>query len=155
MYLSIYFGFNSFPRLSRAIYQISRPNVNCQFRGCTCGYLDNYKKHRTKLLREHGKQRADDYKLTVYTTWQISFEKLSPEAATFLQLCAFMHHDGIFEEIFRKATTTTFVGAPSSATNFLCNFLDANRKWDTTRFLDMTNELQRYSLINFQHVNKV
>ncbi|KAF8224414.1 hypothetical protein L208DRAFT_1410248 [Tricholoma matsutake] len=59
----------------------------------------------------------------VYTTWQISFEQLSSEAATFLQLCAFMHHDGISEEMFRKATSTTFEKVPSSATDFLHNFL--------------------------------
>ena len=92
------------------------------------GYLDSYKKHRTKLLREHGTQRADDYKWTVYTTWQISFEKLSSEAATFLQLCACIHHDGISEEIFRRAATTTFEEVPSLATDFLHSFLDTNEE---------------------------
>jgi hypothetical protein len=119
------------------------------------GYLDNYKKHRMKLLREHGIQRADGYEWTVYTTWQIGFEKLSSEAATFLRLCAFMHHDGISEDIFRKATATMSKKVPSPATDFLRNFLDANQEWDTTRFLDMTNELRRYSLIDFEHLNKV
>src|ERR1700733_13114268 len=110
--------------------------------GDISGYLENYRKHRTKLLREHGRQRADGYEWTVYTTWQISVEKLSSKAVTFLQLCAFMHHDGISEEIFRKATTTRmFKKAPSPATDFLSNFLDADQEWDTRRFLDMTNEL--------------
>ncbi|KAF8237639.1 hypothetical protein L208DRAFT_1389082, partial [Tricholoma matsutake] len=62
-----------------------------------------------------------------YTTWQISFKKLSSKAATFLQLCAFMHHDGISEETFRKVTAMTFKKVPSSATDFLCNFLDVNQ----------------------------
>jgi tetratricopeptide (TPR) repeat protein len=107
-----------------------------------------------KLLQEHGRQRADGYEWTVYTTWQISFEKLSSKAASFLQLCAFMHHDGISEEIFRTATATTFENIPSSATDFLCNFQNGNQ-WDTARFLDVTNKLRKYSLIDFDHVNKV
>ncbi|KAF8224697.1 hypothetical protein L208DRAFT_1409742 [Tricholoma matsutake] len=103
----------------------------------------------------HGQQRVDGYEWMVYTTWQISFEKLSSKAATFLQLCAFMHHDGISDETFRKATATSFKKILSSATDFLHNFLHVNQEWDTTHFLDMTNELQRYSLIDFEHVNKV
>jgi hypothetical protein len=91
------------------------------FSGDVSGYLDNYKKHRTKLLREYGIKRVGGYELPAYTTWQISFEKLIPKAATFLQLCAFMHHDDISEEIFRKATTARFKNA---ATYFLSNFLD-------------------------------
>jgi len=68
--------------------------------GNLSGYLDIYKKRHMKLLQEHGRQRADNYKWTVYTTWHISLEKLSSVAVTFLQLCAFMHHDGISEEVF-------------------------------------------------------
>jgi hypothetical protein len=136
-------------------------------------YLDNFKKHRTKILREHGKQRADDYEWTVYTTWQISFDKLSSKAATFLRICAFMHHDGISEEIFRRAAVRASKNTPSSATgflrnlrnkvrkdpsgsakNFLSNFLDVNQDWDTMRVLEVTNQLRSYSLIDFEPVNK-
>jgi hypothetical protein len=37
------------------------------------------------------------------TTWAISYEKLSKQAATFLNVCAFLHHDGITEAIFQNA----------------------------------------------------
>src|SRR5262245_50904238 len=69
------------------------------------GYLGQYKKRRMKLLEGREVQRSDDYKLTVYTTWQISFEKLSERAVKFLQLCAFLHRDNIREEIFARAAT--------------------------------------------------
>jgi hypothetical protein len=66
-------------------------------------YLQIYRKHRTALLEHRHIQRTTDYKWTVYTTWQISFEKLTSRAATFLQLCAFLHHKGIPTEIFQMA----------------------------------------------------
>ncbi|KAF8224686.1 hypothetical protein L208DRAFT_1409724 [Tricholoma matsutake] len=141
--------------LAESIIKTLQAGAYILMSGNISGYLDNYKKHCTKLLREHGRQRVDGYEWMVYTTWQISFEKLSSKAATFLQLCAFMHHDGIAEETFRKATAMSFKKIPSSATDFLCNFPDVNQEWDTTCFLDMTNELWRYSLIDFEHVNKI
>src|SRR6267154_5206806 len=84
------------------------------------GYLDSYRRRHITLLQEHGIQTTDDYKWTVYTTWQISFESLKAAAITFLQLCAFMHHDGISEEIFRNAAATRLNKVP---TDFLDNFL--------------------------------
>ena len=48
----------------------------------------------------------DGYDWTIYTTWQLSFERLrthSVQAATFLQYCVFLHHDGISQAIFQNA----------------------------------------------------
>jgi len=121
------------------------------------GYLDSYRRRRIMLLQEHGVQTTDDYKWTVYTTWQISFESLKASAVTavtFLQLCAFMHHDGISEEIFKNAATG-LNQVPKEAMDFLDNFLDIHHHWDPTLFLNMTNDLRRYSLIDFDNTNKV
>ena len=68
--------------------------------GNLSSYLELYNKHRLKLLKEHGRQRLDNYELTVSTTWQISVDKLSSEATMFLRVCGFMHYDGISEEKF-------------------------------------------------------
>ena len=50
-------------------------------------------------------QKTDDYKWTVYTTWSISFKRLSAQSTMFLQLCAYLHHDGISESIFQNAAS--------------------------------------------------
>src|SRR6267154_428749 len=119
------------------------------------GYLDSYRRRHITLLQEHGIQTTDDYKWTVYTTWQISFESLKAPAVTFLQLCAFMHHDGISEEIFSNAAATILNEVPREAADFVDNFLDIHRHWDPALFLNMTNDLGRYSLIDFDNANKV
>ncbi|KAJ7641796.1 P-loop containing nucleoside triphosphate hydrolase protein [Roridomyces roridus] len=71
---------------------------------CLINYLLIYRKNKEELLQQHPDQAHDNYEWTVYTTWQISFEKLSPVAAHFLQLCALLHHSKIPESIFAKAT---------------------------------------------------
>ena len=73
-----------------------------------CGldrYLELYRERRGAILEEYGDivQKIDDYNGTVYTTWSISFKRLSAQSAMFLQLCAYLHHEGISEAIFRNA----------------------------------------------------
>ncbi len=67
--------------------------------------------NKGQLLSEEPTQTHHEYAWTVYTTWQMSFDKLSQPAAMFLQLSSFLHQDGILEEIFSRAATYTF---PSS-----------------------------------------
>ncbi|KAJ7819663.1 hypothetical protein B0H13DRAFT_2292150 [Mycena leptocephala] len=49
---------------------------------CLHRYLSIYSQNRAKLLSQHSVQSHDDYRWTVYTTWQISFEQLSKAAAS-------------------------------------------------------------------------
>ncbi|KAF7366859.1 FabD/lysophospholipase-like protein [Mycena sanguinolenta] len=66
-------------------------------------YLDLFLQNRTELLKKKSSQQHDDYAWAVYTTWEMSFSKLSFFAAMFLQLCAFLHWDNISEDIFSRA----------------------------------------------------
>ncbi|KAJ7863921.1 hypothetical protein B0H13DRAFT_1899392 [Mycena leptocephala] len=59
--------------------------------------------NRARLLKEKPAQTQDGYAFTVYTTWEISFKCLSKPAAQLLQLCSFLHHEGITETIFSRA----------------------------------------------------
>ena len=68
-------------------------------------YLELYRERRGGILEEYNVQQNDDYKWTVYTTWSISFRRLSAQSVRFLQLCAYLHHDGISEAIFRNAAS--------------------------------------------------
>ncbi|KAJ7800085.1 P-loop containing nucleoside triphosphate hydrolase protein [Mycena olivaceomarginata] len=117
-------------------------------------YLDLYAKNRAELLKKKAAQSHDDYTWTVYTTWQMSFDRLSKAAAMFLQLCSFLHQEGISEEIFRWAATYNFsCSGPSkeelrTALDFLSQFLQPSGEWDPLAFLKLANELKAYSLIN-------
>ena len=80
-------------------------------------YLELYRERRKEILEEYrdSVQKMDDYKWTVYTTWTISFKRLSAQSATFLRICAYLHHDGISEAIFRNAALNTTTDGPSSS----------------------------------------
>ncbi|KAJ7921544.1 P-loop containing nucleoside triphosphate hydrolase protein, partial [Mycena leptocephala] len=124
-------------------------------------YLELYMKNRARLLREKPAQTHDDYSWTVYTTWQMSFDKLTQPAAMFLQLCSFLHREGISEDIFSRAVTYDFPSwGPSKKelekpSEFLSYFLTPTGKWDPISFLKLTNEIKAYSLISFDSESKV
>ncbi|KAJ7817142.1 P-loop containing nucleoside triphosphate hydrolase protein [Mycena leptocephala] len=129
--------------------------------GALDSYLDIYRKNRAQLLSEKPAQSHDNYAWTVYTTWQMSFEQLSQPAAMFLQLCSFLHRDGILEDIFSRATTYSFRQAIPSREElkkpleFLAQFLEPSGEWDTLRFLKVTNEIKAYSLMTFDPNRKM
>ncbi|KAJ7433393.1 hypothetical protein FB451DRAFT_1380355 [Mycena latifolia] len=124
-------------------------------------YLGLYAHHRAQLLSQKPIQSHDNYAWTVYTTWQISFDRLSDQAKAFLKLCSCLHYQGIREEIFKNATNYTLEPSGSSKEELerplqlLSQFLGPSGAWDPLCFLDITNELRAYSLINFDPENKI
>ncbi|KAJ6547782.1 hypothetical protein DFH09DRAFT_1505737 [Mycena vulgaris] len=123
--------------------------------GALSSYLKLYSENQARLLSEPPDQSHDDYAQTVYTTWQISFERLSKPAATLLQLCSFLHHNGISEEIFSRASLYDFPSnGPSreelqDPLEFLSQFSGPSGVWDSLYFMDMINEITAYSLASF------
>ncbi|KAJ7703634.1 hypothetical protein B0H17DRAFT_922231, partial [Mycena rosella] len=119
------------------------------------GYLALYAINKTRLLSQRAAQSHDDYAWTVYTTWQISFDQLSQQAKTFLQLCSFLHYQGISEGIFRNAAGYKFgMSSPSKEElqmplDVLSQFSDPSGNWDPLCFMDVTSEIRAYSLITF------
>ncbi|KAJ7819157.1 hypothetical protein B0H13DRAFT_2453612 [Mycena leptocephala] len=114
-----------------------------------------------QLLSEKPAQSHDNYAWTVYTTWQMSFDQLSPLAAIFLQLCSFLHWDGIPEDIFSRAAAYKFQQVIPSREelkkplDFLAQFSEPAGEWDTLRFLKVTNEIKAYSLMTFDPERKM
>ncbi|KAJ7479562.1 hypothetical protein FB451DRAFT_162294 [Mycena latifolia] len=120
-------------------------------------YLDLYERmfKRIQLLNQRPSQ--SDYEWSVYTTWQISFEKVSKQAAYLLQLCSFLHHEAITEEIFKQAAFYELTPeGPTEADlreplEFLAQFHDpTGSRWDSMKFIGLTDELGCFSLIEFQ-----
>ncbi|KAJ7765237.1 P-loop containing nucleoside triphosphate hydrolase protein [Mycena metata] len=85
--------------------------------------------NQARLLSEKPAQSHDRYAWTVYTTWQMSFDRLTPPAAMFLQHCSFLHYNGISEEIFSYASKYQFYS--NEALEFLSHFMEPTREWDS------------------------
>jgi len=73
-------------------------------------YCGIYSRRRKELLSTLHVQTSDDYKYTVYTTWEVSvkmIEDMSDEtsrnAIELLQVFCFFHYDGISEDILKEA----------------------------------------------------
>ena len=77
-------------------------------------YLDRYAQHRQVLLGDPTFKGASNYGRAVYGTWNMSFTAISgmgtaaaESALVILQTFAFLHHDNIAEEIFKRAAEAT------------------------------------------------
>ncbi|KAJ7789138.1 P-loop containing nucleoside triphosphate hydrolase protein [Mycena olivaceomarginata] len=127
---------------------------------CLFQYLSIYRRNHAKLLSQHAVQSHDDYKWTVYTTWEISFRQLSKAAARFLQLCSLLHHNSIPEAIFEHAAAWTGNNheqedqAVWDAKEFLHTFMSDSGTWDAQHFMDILSEIQGYSLMESDTVRE-
>ncbi|KAJ7870695.1 hypothetical protein B0H13DRAFT_2280569 [Mycena leptocephala] len=149
------------PANERMAAEIVKAGAFISQSGTLNSYLDIYRKNRAQLLSEKPAQSHDNYAQTVYTTWQMSFDQLSPPAAMFLQLCSFLHWDGISEDIFSRAATYRFRQvipsreALEKPLEFLGQFTESAGEWDSLCFLKLTNEIKAYSLISFDPEGKM
>ncbi|QRV80912.1 nephrocystin-3 protein [Ceratobasidium sp. AG-Ba] len=107
---------------------------------------------------------AEEYSKTVYTTWMMSYERLSPRAKEMLCLLAYLHHDMIKREMFKRAaanlerepilpTESVGEGNLHYVKNYLTSFLDSEKHWDANNFSTLVDELISYSLIDYDRVN--
>ncbi|KAJ7290549.1 hypothetical protein C8J57DRAFT_1445391 [Mycena rebaudengoi] len=117
-------------------------------------YLTLYEQNRTQLLSKLPAQSHDKYAWSVYNTWDISFNCLGPLPAKFLQICSFLHHEGISEAIFSNAAnykwhslgpTEDQIKQPHE---FLDKLLTQSGTWDQLHFTEIITEIRGYSLIN-------
>ncbi|KAJ7728721.1 P-loop containing nucleoside triphosphate hydrolase protein [Mycena metata] len=70
-------------------------------------YLALYSQNREQLIKEQTTQSYSDYEWPMYITFQMSFDRLSASATMFLQLCSFLHQEGISEDILAEQQTTS------------------------------------------------
>ncbi|KAJ7073181.1 hypothetical protein C8F01DRAFT_1225887 [Mycena amicta] len=120
-------------------------------------FIPIYQQNKTKILSRIPDQSSGDYKLTVYTTWQMSFAQLSSKAAQFLQLCSFIHFEGIREDIFQRAADYKPDDGPldptpeelTSSFEFLQQFRTAHTEWDGLAFEEMMSDICGYSLMTW------
>ncbi|KAJ7209090.1 P-loop containing nucleoside triphosphate hydrolase protein [Mycena rebaudengoi] len=120
-------------------------------RGKLSGYLKLYQNHRDQLLQHAEIQRQNQYGLAVYATWNLSYKKLSSPGRTMLQICSSLHHEGILEQMFEKASMSQEDLDDSELQREVTQLLTALGKqdgiWDSFVFHGVMGELESYSLI--------
>jgi len=73
-------------------------------------YLDFYASHRKQILSNRPVQGTDQYRYTIYTTWEVSFRMIekqgteeAADAIQVLHIFAFLHFDQVPASIFERA----------------------------------------------------
>lgn len=126
---------------------------------CTLNdYCTEYSRHRKQLLDRPLVQAATDYEHTVYSTWEVSIEKmtkLSHEAAKYaielLNFFSVLHFEGISEQILEKAWKHSKMNKPSAwvKAHILPILKQAGSdNWDPQPFREAISLLSSFSLIH-------
>jgi hypothetical protein len=91
--------------------------------------------------------------LAVYATWKLSYDKLGSSAKTLLQILSFLHHEGITEEIFKRASlsrnTLNDLDLQIQVDKLLSEIGKENSNWDSLLFQKLIGDIKSYSLIEF------
>ncbi|KAH8823528.1 hypothetical protein DL96DRAFT_1819218 [Flagelloscypha sp. PMI_526] len=120
-------------------------------------YLPIYMQNRKRLLEDKSIQTTDDYEHTVYTTWTISFNKLSHDAALLLRLLSYMHHESVpcrlFEYAWSMFEEAREGAVPPIVVAFLSSFTAVDSTWDVLRFRQLIGEILSFSLVEFNAIN--
>ncbi|KAG9087626.1 hypothetical protein FS749_002796 [Ceratobasidium sp. UAMH 11750] len=127
-----------------------------------------YRASRGRLLEEYDQHvpKIDNYKLTVYATWRVSYERLDPHDQQLYNTMAFMHHDHISEDMFRLAAlglrqyksalslSEEELSRKQIVSEMLAHYQTTDQDWDKAAFLKSIDGLQAYSLVTFDTANK-
>ncbi|CAE7116685.1 unnamed protein product [Rhizoctonia solani] len=132
-------------------------------------YRSLFLSQRRRMLEEHKHlpevAKLDERGDTVYTTWRMCYDQLKPESREMLWLIAYLHYDGISEEVFKRASqnmhSKTYPLPPTNAEThsrvyaqqYLSGFIDSDRRWDAVQFARVMDDLTSYSLIQFDRTN--
>ena len=121
-------------------------------------YCAIYSRRRQELLSQRAVQGEEDYRYTVYTTWEVSrkmIEEMPSEVARdaigLLKIFSFLHYDGISEVIFRRAwenmrSTTSSDWMRSHQSDIILR--QTSQEWDVYPFRAAVSLLLTFSLIS-------
>ena len=121
-------------------------------------YLEVYQEHYDKLLQTKEIQKEDEYGLAVYATWKLSYDKLGSSAKTLLQMLSCLHHEGITEEIFKRASISfesmDDLDLQIQVVKLLSDIGKENSEWNSLVFQEIIGDIKAYSLIEFDDQNE-
>ncbi|KAJ3890541.1 P-loop containing nucleoside triphosphate hydrolase protein, partial [Lentinula edodes] len=122
---------------------------------CLLTYSSRLKSQRRQLMERKLTQFRDKYQLSVYATWNLSWNMLSEKSQKLLEICSHLHHEKIPRQLFEKAITrinSAFLPlGPSKAVDearaLLKNFVQHDMQWDDIHFDEIVSEATSYSLL--------
>ena len=128
-------------------------------------YCALYARRRKELLNQKAIQSGNDYRYTVYTTWEVSrrmIEEISNEAGRdaleLLQMFSFLHYEGISEEIFSRAY---YALQNSRQSDWILSYLpriilrQSHKEWDLDDLRTAISVLLSFSLIYRDKENRI
>ena len=114
--------------------------------------------HCDKLLQIKEVQGQDQYGLAVYATWKLSYGQLGLSARTMLQVFSMLHHEGIMEDIFEKASLSQKqledFSLQIEVTELLTHLGKQDSTWNSLVFQKVIGEIRSYSLLEFDSQNQ-
>jgi len=114
--------------------------------------------HRDQMLQIKEVQGQDHYGLAVYMTWKLSYDQLGSSARSLLQLCSMLHHEGITEDIFERASLSLEqlddLNLQIQVTELLTHLGKQNSTWNSFVFQQVMGEIRAYSLLEFDSENQ-
>nr|GAT42768.1 predicted protein [Mycena chlorophos] len=124
-------------------------------------YLLMLREKKNQLMAQKPHQTDSGYHFPLYGTWRLSFDMLSSAAQRLLQICSLLYHDGIMEDILKRAGTTQVFEDPDDSeeavedekiayemsSTILQPFLDEMGQWNTDIFEQAMAEICGYSLM--------
>ncbi|KIK54615.1 hypothetical protein GYMLUDRAFT_264517 [Collybiopsis luxurians FD-317 M1] len=118
---------------------------------CLTTYLQKLEKHQLVLMSKKLPQSVDKYPLSIYATWNLSWDKLNEACKTFLQICSCFHYEGITRELFQRALDNfqTENGETLAASPLLGTLSSHQFEWDELEMDEMIETISSYSLISF------
>jgi len=109
------------------------------------------------LLQNEETQGQDPYELTLYSTWRLSYDKLDAPARSLLQICSLLHHEGISEELFKKASLSQLdlqdLELQEESTKLLNQLGKQDSGWSSWTFQKVVKGLRSHSLIEYDTQN--
>ncbi|QRV81252.1 patatin-like phospholipase protein [Ceratobasidium sp. AG-Ba] len=136
---------------------------------CTIGqYRDLLVQRQPQVLQAYSRWSGGENEIEwrAYTAWYMNYILLSTNAQQLLQLMAFMHHEYIIEDTFRRAAIESkiYERAPSATesrteaqlylTAFLQPYLSSTGLWDSDAFMSTMSELLCYFLVDYDAENR-
>ncbi|KAJ3720504.1 hypothetical protein C8R42DRAFT_582551, partial [Lentinula raphanica] len=122
---------------------------------CLNDYLDRLHNERKELLEKKITQSRDSYHLSVYATWNLSWNKLSDRGKKLLEIFSHLHFERIPRALFERAANNFYnnhdpswqVEATKEGKNIMDLLLLSNSQWSNIIFDDIISEIVSYSLV--------
>ncbi|KAF9069364.1 hypothetical protein BDP27DRAFT_1420995 [Rhodocollybia butyracea] len=126
--------------------------------GCLSTYLERFQSQRAEILATDRSQSIDDYTLSIYSTWNLSWKMLSDSAQEFLRICSYLHFENIPRRFFQRAVQnvdTISQKHPGELMNQVIATLQKlflnPRQWNDLAMDSIIIQLKSFSLIQVLH----